>query len=140
MVTKLGMSDRVGNIELDSTYRLLAESTKALVESEVRRFVEEGRGRATTLLKERRKELDLLAKALVEYEALSLEEMQKVLKGEKLQKMTALPGAGIKLPEIVLPPGLGGGSSAGPGAGGVSAPPATRGEEGGEGGAGGARL
>lgn len=148
MVTKMGMSDRLGNIDLASQYNRLSGPTKALIESEVRRFVEEGRERATALLTERRGELDIIAKALVEYEMLSLEEMQKLLKGEKLTKMTVLPTGALKLPEIVLPPGLGGGppsgaAGAGVGAGGGAS--AARGdedenEEEGAGGAGGAEL
>jgi len=126
----MGMSDALGNIDLARNYRQLSPSTKALIESEVRRIVEEGRERATALLSSKRKELDILAKALVEYEVLSLEEMQKLLRGEKLQKMTVLPGKGLKLPEFVLPPGLGGGpSSSAPAAGGNAAAAAEGREE-----------
>lgn len=111
------MSDALGNIDLASDYNSLSGETKRLIEAEVRRFVEEGHQRATALLTEKRKELDILAKALVEYEVLTLEEMRKVLKGEKLEKMTTAPGTPLKLPELLLPPGMGGG---GTGVGGVS--------------------
>lgn len=113
MVTQNGMSDTMGNIDLATNFEYLSSETKQQIEREVRRFIEEGRQRATTLLTERRKELDILAKALVEYEVLSLEEMNKVLKGEKLAKMKGKASGGLKLPEIVLPPGIGGGSGAG---------------------------
>lgn len=113
MVTQNGMSDTMGNIDLATNFDHLSSKTKQQVESEVRRFIEEGRQRATTLLTERRKELDLLARALVEYEVLSLDEMKKVLKGEKLQKMATAAKTPLKLPEIVLPPGMGSGSGAG---------------------------
>lgn len=118
MVTRLGMSDKLGNVDLADGYEYLSSETKQQIESEVRRMIEEGRQRATTLLTERRKELDILAKALVEYEVLSLDEMQRVLKGEKLQKMASISKMPMKLPEIVLPPGMGGG---GAGVGGASA-------------------
>lgn len=107
MVTSLGMSDLLGNMDFASSYQHLSSETKLKIEQEVTRFVEEGKSRATTLLKEKRKELDILAKALVEYETLSLEEINKVLRGEKLDKMSARIKAPLKLPEIVLPPGMG---------------------------------
>lgn len=119
------MSSILGNIDLATDYSSLSPSTKASIESEVRRFVEEGRQRATTLLTERRSELEILAKALVEYEVLSLDEIQRVLRGEKLQKLTALKGVGIKLPEMKLPPGIvGTGQGHGP-SGGTPPPPPT---------------
>ena len=114
MVTQMGFSDALGNVDLNTDYRTLSSETKQKIEHEVRRLVEEGRERATKLLTSKRKELDIIANALVEYEVLNLEEMQKVLRGEKLQKLKALPGMPIKIPEIALPPGIGGGI---PGAG-----------------------
>ena len=118
MVTRLGMSDKLGNVDLADGYEHLSSETKQQIESEIRRMIEEGRQRATALLTEHRKELDILAKALVEYEVLSLDEMQRVLKGEKLQKMKSISKIPMKLPEIVLPPGMGGGSGDGAGVGG----------------------
>ena len=111
MVTRMGMSDSLGNVDLDTDYGHLSSETKQQIEHEVRRIVEEGRQRATKLLTEKRKELDILANALVEYEVLNLDEMERVLKGEKLAKLSALPGVGIKLPELVLPSGIGGAPS-----------------------------
>lgn len=116
MVTSLGMSDKLGNMDFASSYQYLSSETKLKIEQEVTRFVEEGKSRATALLTEKRKELDILAKALVEYETLSLEEIKKVLKGEKLDKMTTLLHSPLKLPEIVLPPGMGGEGSSSPSA------------------------
>lgn len=115
MVTRMGMSEKLGNVDLDDGYQHLSSQTKQQVEAEVRRFIEEARQRAETLLTEHRKDLDTLAKALVEYEVLSLDEMQRVLKGEKLQKMKSLSKLPMKLPEIVLPPGMGGSGTAGGG-------------------------
>ncbi|KAI4232612.1 MAG: hypothetical protein LQ349_004900 [Xanthoria aureola] len=105
MVTQCGMSDLLGNIDLASNYDLHSSDTKAKIEAEVRRLVEEGRERATRLLSENRKELDIIAKALMEYEVLSLEEVQKVLKGEKLPKLASKSAAPLKLPDLVLPTG-----------------------------------
>ena len=116
MVTQMGMSDVLGNVDLRSEYADLSSETKQKIEQEVRRLVEEGRQRATKLLTERRKELDILAKALVEYEVLNLDEMNRVLKGEKLKKLAVLPKSPIMIPEIAIPPGItNGGSPTSPG-------------------------
>ena len=120
MITQAGMSPILGNMDFASDYNSLSPSTKSQIEDEVRKTVELGRQRAMEVLTAHRKELDTLAKALVEYETLSLDEMRKVLKGEKLPKLTSSKGVGIKLPEIVLPPGIGGmssGGQSGPGSG-----------------------
>ena len=71
-----------------------------MIESEVRRLIEEGRERATVLIKSKRKELDLLAKALVDYETLNKEEAFKVVKGEKLEGKMIMPSGSIKLPNL----------------------------------------
>jgi len=133
MITQNGMSDLVGDVDLHSAYSSPSPETRRQIESETRRFINEGRQRATALLTEKRSELDILAKALVEYEVLNLEEMQKVLRGEKLQKLTSATKAPLKLPEIVLPPGMGGGSGAASAREGVSRD--GKGESGGIGGA-----
>jgi len=108
MVTQLGFSDLLGDVDLDTHYNQLSSETKQKIEHEVQRLVDDGRKRATKLLTEKRKELDILANALVEYEVLNLDEIQRVLKGEKLQKVGALANVPIKVPELGLPPALGG--------------------------------
>ncbi len=147
MVTQMGMSDDLGNVDLNTDYTHLSSETKTRIEREVRRLVEDGRQRATKLLTEKRKELDLIADALVQYEVLNKDEMEKVVRGEKLQKIKSLPNVPIKLPEIVLPAGMGGPSTGGTGAGaggrrggsGGSGPPSATPPLGG-GGDGGAKL
>jgi ATP-dependent metalloprotease len=67
----------------------------------VRRLVEEARDRATTILTERRNELELLTKALIEYETLTKEEMEQVLRGEKIKKLESSPRAPVKLPDAL---------------------------------------
>ncbi|KAL8796225.1 MAG: hypothetical protein Q9195_001340 [Heterodermia aff. obscurata] len=117
MVTLYGMSDALGQANLASNYEHLSSETKQKIESEIRRILDDSRQRVTKLLNERRTELDTLAKSLLDYETLSVDEVQKVLKGEKLQKMTSTASMPLKLPEIVLPPGFGGVPS--PGSGGM---------------------
>ncbi|KAI7474374.1 ATP-dependent metallopeptidase Hfl [Hortaea werneckii] len=108
MVTQAGMSDELGNVDLASEYARLSTETKQRIENEVRRLVEDGRDRALKLLTENRDGLKRLAEALVEYETLSKEEMETVVKGGKLtEKLKADPDTPVKAPEAedLLPPG-----------------------------------
>ncbi|OBT83053.1 hypothetical protein VE02_08761 [Pseudogymnoascus sp. 03VT05] len=99
MVTQFGMSDLVGNVDVSTNYNHLSSETKQLIESEVRRTIEEGRQRAHALLVNKRKELDLLARALINYETLDKEEAYKVIRGEKLEGKLLMPSGSIKRPE-----------------------------------------
>ncbi|KFY48065.1 hypothetical protein V495_01643 [Pseudogymnoascus sp. VKM F-4514 (FW-929)] len=99
MVTQFGMSDAIGNVDVSSNYSSLSSETKQLIETEVRRTIEEARVRARALLVERRAELDLLAKALISYETLDKEEAFKVIRGEKLEGKLIMPSGVIKRPE-----------------------------------------
>jgi ATP-dependent metalloprotease len=101
LITRFGYSKKLGNVDLSTNYDSLSSETKQEIESEVRRLVEEARLRATKILTERRHELELLTKALIEYETLTKEEMEKVLKGEKLEKMASVPSAPLKLPDAL---------------------------------------
>jgi ATP-dependent metalloprotease len=94
------MSEALGDIDFSEDYKDLSSGTKELIEKEVKRIIDESRARATALLQERRTELDRIAKALVEYETLNQEELQKVVRGEKLpDKLKLLPNVPVKLPE-----------------------------------------
>lgn len=123
MVTQFGMSESFGIVDLQTEYHSLSSETKLKIEDEVRRMLEESRQRATKVLTERRRDLDMLAKALVEYEVLNADEIRRVLKGEKLPKLTSLPNIPMKVPEFiaipptVTPPPLGGSSPGGGGFG-----------------------
>jgi ATP-dependent metalloprotease len=109
MVTQAGMSDKLGNVDLNTDYARLSSETKQLIESEVRRLVEEGRERATKLLTTNREGLERLANALVEYETLNREEMEAAVRGEKLSpnKPKSDPDVPFKVPELPLPAGFG---------------------------------
>jgi ATP-dependent metalloprotease len=100
MVTMFGMSEKLGNVDLASNHDKLSTATKELIEQEVRRIIEEGRIRTTNLLTTKRKELDLLARALIDYESLNRDEAFKVIKGEKLEGKTIMPTGTIKIPDM----------------------------------------
>jgi hypothetical protein len=105
LITQYGYSPTLGNVDLHSDYNSLSPDTKRVIESEVRRLVEEARQRAMKLLTEKRKELEILTRALIEYETLTKEEMEKILRGEKLEgKLKAIKDAPIKLPEVLMQP------------------------------------
>ncbi|KAL1965080.1 hypothetical protein VTN77DRAFT_6140 [Rasamsonia byssochlamydoides] len=122
LVTRFGYSKKLGNVDLSTNYDSLSSETKQEIEAEVRRLVEEARARATKILTERRKELELLTKALMEYETLTREEMEKVIRGEKLDKLESTPSAPLKLPEALQTASL---SPTAPAARGPSASPTT---------------
>lgn len=107
MVTQMGMSETFGSMDLRSEYSHLSSETKQKIEDEVRRILDEAYQRVYETLTNRRKELDLLAKALVTYEILDVDEIRRVLKGEKLPKLTSNPNRPIKRPEPKLSPGMG---------------------------------
>jgi ATP-dependent metalloprotease len=126
MVTMFGFSDLLGNVDFSSNYEHVSPETKRLIDNEVRRFIDEAKDSAKEILISKRNELDLLAKALVQYETLDKEEIMKVIKGEKLpDRLMAAPDAQIKIPEVEPPhvairpaPGTGGDGNeppAGPG-------------------------
>jgi cell division protease FtsH len=82
MVCQWGMSDKMGMIEYGegdehlflardfSRMRDYSESTAQAIDAEVKSLIDEAYARATELLKARRDKLDLIAKALLEWETL----------------------------------------------------------------------
>lgn len=130
MVTQAGMSELLGNVALSDNYAKLSTKTKQQIEDEVRRLVEEGRQRAVKLLTTNREGLDRLAKALVEYETLTKDEMEKVVRGEKLtDKIKVDPSTPIKTPEPEAPINIMP-SPVGNGGGPFGAPPGPSGDSG----------
>lgn len=83
MVTVWGMSDQVGwlNFEQDGEYytKPFSEKTAAVIDSEVRRIVNEAYSRCTQLLTEKKKEVGLVAEALLSKETLTREDMITIL-------------------------------------------------------------
>jgi ATP-dependent metalloprotease len=121
MVTSFGFSDLLGNVDFRTNYDQVSPETKRLIDNEVRRLIDEARESAKQLLVSKRKELDLLAKALVQYETLDKEEIMKVIKGEKLpDRLVASLDAEIKIPPEIpqvvtpLPPPRGGDNDSDP--------------------------
>jgi cell division protease FtsH len=58
-----------------------SEATVQKIDSEIRRLVEEGYRQATKILTEKRADLEVLAKGLLEYETLTGDEIKELLHG-----------------------------------------------------------
>ncbi|QFT64496.1 cell division protease FtsH [Roseivivax halotolerans] len=95
MVLRWGMSDKVGNIDYAEAHEgyqgntaglSVSAHTKELIEDEVRRFIHEAYERAYQILTDRKEEWQRLAEGLLEYETLTGEEIQRVIKGEPPHK------------------------------------------------------
>ena len=98
MVTEWGMSDKLGPLTYGHPQQEvflghsitqtqdISHETQIVIDQEVRRIVDEGYTLANTILKTNRKQLDLLAEKLLEYETLSGEEIQIILKGGGLER------------------------------------------------------
>lgn len=78
------MSTKLAPMDYHNHYERLSTETRAVVENEVSRLLVQSADEVRVLLADRRKELDLLAKALVEYETLDKSEVEKVIRGESL--------------------------------------------------------
>jgi cell division protease FtsH len=96
----------------------MSNETAQAIDKEIRRVVEQGYDRAKNVLTEHREELESLAKALLEFETLSGDEIKKVLAGETNDrggaKGPAIPAAGSSIPKAKRPKaGIGGPATAG---------------------------
>jgi cell division protease FtsH len=129
MVTRWGMSDALGPLQYAepdeevflgysvNRTRQMSNETAQAIDKEIRKVVEDGYERAKHLLDEHRDELEMLAKALLEYETLSGDEIKKVIVGESIDrggsKGPAIPAAGSSIPKAKRPkPGAIGGPAA----------------------------
>jgi cell division protease FtsH len=98
MITEWGMSDKLGRVRYSGNEqevflghsvtqtKNVSEGTAQVIDEEVRRLIQEGEANAKLILKKKRDELHTLAKALLEHETLSGEEVALVLKGKKINR------------------------------------------------------
>ena len=91
MVLRWGMSDKVGNIDYSEAHEgysgqtpgfSVSAHTKEMIEEEVRTFIQDGYDVAMRILTERQEEWERLAQGLLEYETLTGEEIERVIRGE----------------------------------------------------------
>ncbi len=119
MVTEFGFSEKLGPLhysedEQASAFgpafaqrRPVSEETAKLIDEEIRRLIEEAEARARTILSDHAGELRTLADALLERETLSGDEVDAVLRGERLPPLGngAAAHAQSHLPEVPQPDG-----------------------------------
>jgi cell division protease FtsH len=103
MVCEWGMSERLGPLTFGkkeeqiflgreiATHRDYSEYTAQEIDKEVRRMVEAAENKATELLSTNVDKLHLLAQALLEREILDGHQIDKILKGEKLEPVRLEP-------------------------------------------------
>ncbi len=128
MVTRWGLSEELGTVSYGenqdevflgmsvSRTQNASEATVQKIDTEIRRFVEEGYREATRILTEKRADLEALAKGLLEFETLSGDEIQDLLIGKKpnresvlepsAPRTSAVPPAGKPRPRPDPDPGL----------------------------------
>ncbi len=106
MVTEWGMSDEFGPLNFSGGKQEVflgrdfnsgttqSEDTSSRIDAEIRRIVIEQYERATGILNEQRKWLEMVAEALLEYETIDGPDIDRMLRGDKLER--PLPAATIK--------------------------------------------
>ena len=99
MVTSYGMSDVIGPVKLSDNWELWSSQIRNLADNEVRDFLVTSENRTRKLLSDKRVELKRLAEGLLEYETLTREEMEKIVKGEIINKEKSISNTVIKSPK-----------------------------------------
>ena len=96
MVTEWGYSDKLGTVRYSENQQEvflghsvaqsqnMSEKTAELIDSEVRRIIDEATERCRKILKNNAKDLETLTQALLEYETLSGDEINDVLAGKPI--------------------------------------------------------
>ena len=98
MVMEFGFSDKLGPLRYETNQeevflghsvaqqRNISDDTARLIDEEVRRLVEEGEKTSRKILTKHIDDLHKIAKGLLEYETLSAEDIDNILKGKELDK------------------------------------------------------
>ncbi len=96
MVMRWGMSDVVGNIDYQAAHEgyagngagglSISEATQEVIEKEVKRLIDDGYKTARKIIEDNAEEFDRLAQGLLEYETLTGDEIQRVMRGEPPRK------------------------------------------------------
>ncbi|MDG5747782.1 ATP-dependent zinc metalloprotease FtsH [Qipengyuania sp. XHP0207] len=117
MVTKWGMSDKLGPLQYEQSQEgylgmgqtartMSGAETNKLIDEEIKRLVEDGLKRATDILTDQEDKLHLLAQAMLEYETLTGEEIDQLMKDGKIDRpdepkgpIAVKPAAGAAVPK-----------------------------------------
>ena len=97
MVTKWGMSDKLGPLQYEdqqdgylgmggSQRLMMSDETNKLIDSEIRALIDTAHVRATDIIKVNEDKLHLLAKAMLEFETLSGDDIREVMETGTLNR------------------------------------------------------
>ena len=98
MVTEFGFSDKLGRLRYADNeeevflghsvarQKHVSEATSTIIDEEVRRLIEEAEDNARKILIEHQDELEMVSKALLEYETLSGDDVRGLLAGEPIHR------------------------------------------------------
>ncbi|QQR70061.1 MAG: ATP-dependent zinc metalloprotease FtsH [Alphaproteobacteria bacterium] len=98
MITEWGMSSRLGRVRYNANeqeiflghsvaqQQNISEATAELIDAEIRRLIDEAETRAREVLTRQRDALERIALGLLEYETLNGEEVQALMRGDKLDR------------------------------------------------------
>ena len=112
MVTEFGFSDKLGPLRYTDNqeevflghsvtqHKNVSDSTNKMIDEEIRRFVEEGETTARNILTEHKDQLEIIARGLLEYETLSRDEIDSLLRGEGIVRN----GGDYEPPQPTEPP------------------------------------
>jgi cell division protease FtsH len=123
MVMRWGMSDKLGPLEYEeqqgetflgysqSQRHNMSNETALLIDSEIKRLIEDGHKRATQVLTENIDQLHAVAGALLEYETLTGDEIKRLAAGDDIGRgdpsatATPIPAGGTSIPKTKRPNG-----------------------------------
>ncbi len=98
MVTEFGFSEKLGPLRYNDNqeevflghsvtqHKTMSDTTSALIDAEVRRFVEEGERTARAILTSHLADLESVAKGLLEFETLSKDDIEALIRGETITR------------------------------------------------------
>jgi cell division protease FtsH len=101
MVIRWGLSDKVGTVDYSpeesskfyAAQKEFSEDTARIIDEEVKRIIDEALNNAKAILKDKKDDLEKLAKTLLEYETLSGDEIKDILAGKEIRKLVAKTAA-----------------------------------------------
>ena len=108
MVTEFGMSDKIGTLALEkdneevflgrdiSRTQKHSNRTAELIDEEVKNIIMAAKTRARKILEENRDKLDYLVEMLIKKETLTGKEVDKIMKGEKIEEENIMKETSIK--------------------------------------------
>ncbi len=110
MVLRWGMSDALGPLEYEeeqgggylgysqSVRHSMSNETALLIDAEIKRLVDGGLNRAREVIKDNTEQLHLIAKALLEFETLTGDEIKQLLETGKMDRPDKPAGTGVVAP------------------------------------------